>query len=66
MLALLMDLVSDEVRALFGRANVVFLEKINVGFWSRALVLWIVHEADLVEFASHCSVLRSSVYDLNE
>lgn len=53
MLALMVDLVVHEVRPLFGGADLVLLEKVDIGLGTRTLVLGVMDKLDLIEIASH-------------
>ena len=53
MLALMVDFVVHEVRSLFGGADVILLEKVDIGLGTRTLVLGVMDELDLGEVASH-------------
>lgn len=49
MLALLVHLIDDLVGAIFGRREVVFTEKMDVGFGTRPLIFVVMNKLDLVE-----------------
>lgn len=53
MLALVVEYVVHEVRPLLGGADVVLLEKVDIGLGTRTLVLGVMDELDLGEVASH-------------
>lgn len=59
MLALMVDLVAYEVGSLFGGADLVLPEEVDVGFGPRTLVLGVMDELNLGEIASHGCRLRS-------
>ncbi len=53
MLALVVEYVVHEVRPLLRGADVVLLEKVDIGLGTRPLVLGVMDELDLGEVASH-------------